>query len=123
MGAHFAPEAPQTPEKFTSSQYPLSPGAQKGRNTNTGIGSIIPIRGSVPMRLTAAFILTLSVGIPSFAQRGPTGLHGVTGSVGSVVYPAGAPGTPGVIRTGSSVVNPGGGGVHLTVPPATTGVF
>jgi hypothetical protein len=65
----------------------------------------------------------LSVGVPSFAQRGPTGLHGVTGSVGSVVYPAGAPGTPGVIRTGSSVVNPGGGGVHLTVPPATTGVF
>jgi len=40
----------------------------------------------------------------------------LVGSSGSVVYPAGAPGTPGVTRTGSSVVHPGGGGVHLVSP-------
>jgi hypothetical protein len=63
------------------------------------------------MRIVAASFLVLCFGQGLFAQ-----LHGVRGSLGSVVYPAGAPGTPGVTRTGSSVVNPGGGGVHLVSP-------
>lgn len=69
------------------------------------------------MRISIASCLALCLAPAMFAQ-----IHGVRGSLGSVVYPAGAPGTPGVTRTGSSVVNPGGGGVHLISPIAPRGI-
>ena len=40
----------------------------------------------------------------------------VHGTTGSVVHPASPAGLPGVQRITPSVVNPGGGGVHLIVP-------
>jgi hypothetical protein len=61
------------------------------------------------MRILSGFCIALCLATGLFAQHR-------SGSLGSVVYPAGAPGTPGVSRTGSSVVNPGGGGVRLTSP-------
>jgi hypothetical protein len=55
--------------------------------------------------------ITLCFGL--FVAAGLSAQGHITGSSGSVVYPGGAPGTPGVTRTGTSVVHPGGGGVHV----------
>jgi hypothetical protein len=61
------------------------------------------------MRVLGAIAFTLFLAAGLSAQT-PV----VRGSVGSVVHPAGN--LPGVTRTPPSVVNPGGGGVHLIVP-------
>jgi hypothetical protein len=59
------------------------------------------------MRIGASFCFTLCLA---------TGLCAQIRGVGSVVYPAGGPGTPGVTRTIGSVVNPAGGVPHAVVP-------
>jgi hypothetical protein len=80
------------------------------------------------MRTVTGFCFALCFATGLFAQ-----LRGVTGTVGSVVYPAGAPGTAGVTRITPSVVNPGVGGVRLggsglnfrgtTAAPRVQGVY
>jgi hypothetical protein len=73
-----------------------------------------------------------AISLPLFLAAGLSAQHGgqpvLRGTGGSVVYPAGTSAMPGVTRTIPSVVNPGGGGVHLIVPgqnnrrvPATRG--
>jgi hypothetical protein len=59
------------------------------------------------MRIGTGFCFTLCLA---------TGLGAQIRGVGSVVYPAGGPGTPGVTRTVGSVVNPAGGVPHAVVP-------
>jgi hypothetical protein len=68
------------------------------------------------MRTGIGFCLALFLCTAIFAQNHATQpvLHG---TIGSVVHPAGTAAT-GVVRTGGSVVNPGGGGVRLMVPGA-----
>jgi hypothetical protein len=67
------------------------------------------------MRIGTGFCITLCFAAGLFAQM-RSAQPVVTGTVGSVVYPGGAPGMAGVTRITGSVVNPGGGGVHLLVP-------
>lgn len=70
------------------------------------------------MRLVGSCVFSLCLATGLSAQiRSATPV--VTGTVGSVVHPAGAAGTGGITRTAPSVVNPGGGGVHLVVPGQT----
>jgi hypothetical protein len=79
------------------------------------------------MRIGAliCFALCLSADLPA-QTRGATRPIGpspiVVGTFGSVVNPGSPAGTPGVTRILPSVVNPGGGGVHLVVPGQTRGV-
>jgi len=67
------------------------------------------------MRLGGAWFFSLCLAAGLSAQIRSTSPV-VTGTVGSVVHPAGPAGTGGITRTIPSVVNPGGGGVHLVVP-------
>jgi len=64
-----------------------------------------------------------TLGVMSFSVLLAGGLAAQTpvvrGSAGSVVYPAGTTALQGVTRITPSVVNPGGGGVHLVVPGQT----
>jgi hypothetical protein len=66
------------------------------------------------MRTLNTFCIALLLAGSLFAQRG--GQPVLRGSFPSVVHPAGNAGLPGVTRFTPSVVNPGGGGVHLVVP-------
>jgi hypothetical protein len=64
------------------------------------------------MRALGAISFSLFLAAGLSAQKG--GQPVLHGSAGSAVYPAGT--LPGTTRTTPSVVNPGGGGVHLIVP-------
>jgi hypothetical protein len=66
------------------------------------------------MRALGAISLWLFLAGGLSAQHG--GQPVLRGTGGSVVYPAGTSALSGVTRTNPSVVNPGGGGVHLVVP-------
>ena len=66
------------------------------------------------MRTLGAISLSLFLAAALSAQHG--GQPVLRGTGGSVVYPAGTSALSGVTRTNPSVVNPGGGGVHLIVP-------
>jgi hypothetical protein len=66
------------------------------------------------MRALGAIPFSLFLAAGLLAQHG--GQPVLRGTAGSVVYPAGTTALSGVTRTTPSVVNPGGGGVHLVVP-------
>ena len=70
------------------------------------------------MRIAVGFILAICFAASLFAQ--PRGAQ-PAGISGSVVYPAGAPGTPGITRITPSVVHPGGGGPPRPVVPGQNG--
>jgi len=66
------------------------------------------------MRIPIGFFLGLFL-ISGLLAQNRNGQPVVTGTTGSVVHPAGNAAT-GVVRITPSVVNPGGGGVHVVVP-------
>jgi len=75
----------------------------------------------MPMRLAAAVILTICLATGLFAQI--RGSHPAVVGAGSVVYPAGAPGIPGVTRFPASVVHPAGGQYYHGTGLAGRAVF
>lgn len=76
------------------------------------------------MRIGLTIAIAMSITWAAVGQvRGVNPTPVVVGTAGSVVHPGSPASEPGVTRFPGSVVNPGGGGVHLVVPGQNRGQY